>query len=80
MNIGRVLASIHYVCQEKAYWVDNIVIKHWIDEVWMHFVLGREGKGTYFLVVLLSFHPMGSCCDITKGCNMEVGSSWWLYL
>ena len=30
---NRMPASMKYVCQEKV-WVDQIVLKHWIAEVW----------------------------------------------
>ena len=33
-NFVGMPASMRYVCQDKALWVDHRVCKNWIDQVW----------------------------------------------
>ena len=65
------LASMKYVCQEKAL-VDQRIFKHWIAEVWRPFTVERADK-TYLLVDEFSDHLMTTCCNIFKECGLEVG-------
>lgn len=69
-NFSGMPVSTKYICQDMA-WVDQMVYKHWIMEIWTPFALMKVNP-TYILMDEFCVHMMSICCNEIKDSATEI--------